>query len=210
MIERMDTSRTASGAPGLHGLPVFGSAAAGLLLGHALSYMLAIPDPYHRDVLLTRTGHGYLPAAAQATMILILAAAAAILARAWSNRGPRGGPERFTSIAGKLAFVQIGAFVALEILERIVAGAPLGDLVRDHLLVIGVVVQISVSLVGAAILVWCARTSAQIVRAAIGRSVALPRPILVEARPATAGHTRGRSVASARNVRAPPYADVPL
>ena len=77
MIERMDTSRTASGAPGLHGLPVFGSAAAGLLLGHALSYMLAIPDPYHRDVLLTRTGHGYLPAAAQATMILILAAAAA-------------------------------------------------------------------------------------------------------------------------------------
>lgn len=209
MIEPMDTSRTASGTPRLHGLPVFGSAAAGLLLGHALSYMLAIPDPYHRDDLLTRTGHDYLPAATQATMILILAAAAAIFVRAWSNRVAGGGPERFTSIARTLAFVQIGAFAALEILERVATGAPLGDLVRDHLLVIGLVVQVAVSLVGAALLVWFARTSARIVRAAISSPAALPGPILVEVDPATPDHPRGRVVASARNVRAPPSALTP-
>ena len=209
MTELSDTSRNASGTPQLRGLPVFGFAAAGLLLGHALSYMLAVPDPYHRDVVLNRTGHGYFPAASQTAMILILAAAAAILARAWSNR-PRGEPERFSSVAGALAFVQIGAFAGLEILERIVAGAPLGDLVRDHLLVIGVVVQVAVSLVGAGVLAWLARTSARIVRATLGGPVGLPRPILVEALPATPDHARGRVFASARNVRAPPSVSTPL
>lgn len=204
MIEPMDTSRTASGTPRLHGMPVFGSAAAGLLLGHALSYMLAIPDPYHRDFVLSRTGHGYLPAASQTAMILILAVAAAIFARAWSYRIARGGRERFTSIAGTLAIAQIGAFAALEILERVATGAPLGDLVRDHLLVISLVVQVAVSLVGAALLVWFARTSARIVRAAIGSPVSLPRPIHLDAFPATPDHPRRRVVASARNVRAPP------
>jgi hypothetical protein len=205
MIEPMDTSRKASGEGRLRGLPVFGSAAAGLLLGHALSYMLAVPDPYHRDLVMARTGHGYLPAASQAAVIMALAAVAAILARAWSNRD-RGETERFSSIAGTLASVQIGAFVALEILERVVAGAPLGDLMRDHLLVIGIVVQVMVSLAGAAILAWFARTSALIVSATSGRPAALLRPILVQALPATPDHTLGRIVASARNVRGPPSA----
>ena len=203
MTELSNATRNAGGTPQLRGLPVFGFAAAGLLLGHALSYMLALPDPYHRDVVLTRTGHGYLPAAGQTAVILILAAVAAILARAWVNRD-RGEPERFSSIAGTLASVQIGAFAALEILERVVTGAPLGDLIGDHLLVIGVVTQVVVSLVGAALLVWFARTSERIVRAAIGSPIALPRPLLVEALPATPDHPRGRIVASARNVRAPP------
>lgn len=203
MTEQSNASRNAGGTPRLRGLPVFGSAAAGLLLGHALSYMLALPDPYHRDVVLTRTGHGYLPAAGQTAVILILAAVAAILARAWVNRA-HGEPERFSSIAETLAFVQIGAFAALEILERVVAGAPLSDLIGDHLLVTGIVAQVVVSLVGAALLVSFARTSARIVRAAIGRPIALPRPILVEALPATPDQPRGRIAASARNVRAPP------
>lgn len=203
MTELSNASRNAGGTPRLRGLPVFGFAAAGLLLGHALSYMLALPDPYHRDVVLTRTGHGYLPAAGQTAVILILAAVAAILARAWVNRA-QGEPERFSSIAGTLAFVQIGAFAALEILERVVAGAPLGDLVRDHLLLIGIVAQAVVSLVGAALLSTFARTSARMVRAAMGRPVALPRPILVDALPAAPDHPLGRIVGSARDVRAPP------
>jgi hypothetical protein len=203
MTEPMDTSRKGSGVVRLRGLPVFGFAAAGLLLGHALSYMLAVPDPYHRDVLLTRTGHGYLPAASQVAVVLALAAVAAILARAWASRN-RGEPERFSSIAIRLAFVQTGAFAAQEILERVVAGAPLGDLMRDHLLVIGVAVQVVASLVGAAVLVWLASTSGRIAHAATGRPIALPGPTLVEALSSTRDHARGRIVASARNVRAPP------
>jgi hypothetical protein len=203
MAEPVDISRNAGGIPRLRGLPVFGFAAAGLLLGHSVSYMFAVPDPYHRDMILTRTGHGYLPAVSQAAAILTIAAVAAILARAWSNR-ERSEPERFSSIAGTLALVQIGAFGAQEILERVVAGVPLGDLVHGHLFVIGVVVQVAVSLIGAALLIWLARTSAQIVSATVSSRAALRGPILVEAFPSTPHHPRGRTVDFARNVRAPP------
>jgi hypothetical protein len=203
MTERRDASRSASGTPRLRGLPVFGSAAVGLLLGHTLSYALAVPDPHHRDLILSRTGHGYLPAAGQVAVMLVLAAVAAILARAWSTRD-RGHPERFSWIAGTLAALQTGTFAVQEVLERVVAGAPLGDLVRDHLLVTGIVAQVAVALVGAALLTWFARASTRIVRTAVIQRIALPRPILVEALPARPDRPRGRIVASARNVRAPP------
>jgi hypothetical protein len=209
MTERGDASRSAGGTPRLRGLPVFGSAAAGLLLGHTLSYALAVPDPYHRDLVLSRTGHGYLPAAGQVAVMLALAAVAAILARAWSSRD-RGQPERSSRIAGTLVLLQIGAFTAQEILERVAAGAPLGDLVRDHLLVTGIVAQVAVALVGAALLSWFARASAHIVRSAIARRIALPRPIRVQALPATPDRPHGRIVASARNVRAPPACNASL
>jgi hypothetical protein len=203
MAERRDASRSSSGIPRLRGLPVFGSAAVGLLLGHSLSYALAVPDPHHRDLILSRTGHGYLPAAGQVAVMLVLAAVAAILARAWSNHD-RGQPERFSWIVGTLAALQIGAFAVQEVLERVAAGAPLGDLVRDHLLVTGIAAQVAVALVGAALLAWFARASARIVRTAVAQRIALPRPILVEALPTTPDRPRGRLVASARNVRAPP------
>jgi hypothetical protein len=203
MIEPRDASRSAGETPRLRGLPVFGSAAVGLLLGHTLSYALAVPDPHHRDLILSRTGHGYLPAAGQVAVMLVLAAVAAIIARAWSTRD-RGQPERFCWIAGTLAALQIGAFAVQEVLERVVAGAPLGDLVRDHLLVTGIVAQVAVALVGAALLTWFARASARIVRTAVTQRIALPRPILAQALPARLDRPRGRLVVSARNVRAPP------
>jgi hypothetical protein len=48
--------------PRLRGFPIFGTAAAGLVLGHALAYLIAIPDPHQRVFALQRTGHAYLPA----------------------------------------------------------------------------------------------------------------------------------------------------
>ncbi len=38
------------------------AAAFGAVAGHALTYMVAIPDPVTRQLLLAATGHGYLPA----------------------------------------------------------------------------------------------------------------------------------------------------
>jgi hypothetical protein len=188
--------------PRLRGLPVLGFAAAGLLVGHAISYLLVVPDPNHRDLVLSRTGHGYLPAAGDAALILALAGMAALVVRAWSERG-REEPRTFASLASLLAIVQVVAFAGLEVLERLVAGAPLGDLIHEHLLVIGVAVQIAVALVGALALRWIASTAARIADLVPVRA-ALPRPALAAAVPATPDLHRVRLAASARSVRAPP------
>jgi hypothetical protein len=144
--------------PRLRGLPTFGLAMAGLVLGHVLAYLIAVPDPHQRSFVLQRTGHEYLPTMAEAALILALAGMAAVLIRAFAP-GPRGGPERFSRLAGRLGLVQVLVFGGLEVVERIIAGAPLGHLASDHILVIGMAVQVVVALAGAAFLRWLARTS---------------------------------------------------
>jgi lambda repressor-like predicted transcriptional regulator len=59
----------------------------------------------------------------------------------------RGSGEPFIAIAGRLAAVQISAFVAMEILERLGAGAPMHDLTT--ILPVGVAAQAIVALAGA-------------------------------------------------------------
>jgi hypothetical protein len=105
---------------------VFGFGVAGLLLGHAVSYLLAIPDPYHRDLALRDSGHGYLPELNEAAVILLLAGTATVGVRAWSRRRTDR-PERFRPLVILLAAVQTGAFCGQEVLERLVAGRPLGS-----------------------------------------------------------------------------------
>ncbi len=194
-----------SDTPRVRGLPLFGVALAGLVLGHTLSYLLAVPDPLHRDLILQRTGHAYLPIAGEAALVLFLAGIAALLARAWSSRD-RDPVEGFASLAVLLALVQVGAFVGQEVLERLVAGAPLAELAHDHVLSIGIGVQVGAALLGALALRWLARASAQLVGTVIAARVALPRPALAAALPTTPDHPRGRVAVRARNVRAPPSA----
>ena len=68
---------------------------AGLVVGHVLAYLIAVPDPHHRAFVLQRTGHEYLPAVAEAALVLALAGMAAVVIRALAP-GPRGGSERFS------------------------------------------------------------------------------------------------------------------
>lgn len=192
-------------SPRLRGFPVFGFAVCGLLLGHAISYLLAIPDPVHRDVVLQLTGHDYLPLAVQAGLILLLGGVAAILVRAWTSRGADG-TEGFPSIAGLLTIVQVVAFVGQELIERLVAGAPLHALSHDHLLPIGIAIQLVLALVGAATIRWLARLSARIVRAVGTTRVLLSRPALALTCRTTSDGPCGRIASTARNVRAPPSA----
>jgi hypothetical protein len=190
--------------PRLRGLPVFGFAVAGLLLGHGLAYLLAVPDSYHRSFVLQRTGHDYLPAAGEAALILLLAGAAAVVARAWMGRD-RAETEGFASLAGLLALIQVVAFAGQEVLERLVSGSPLGELVHDHVLATGLIVQVAVALVGATLLRLLARASARIATAGVAR-VPPPRPALATSPLAAADPLLGRVAPSARNVRAPPSA----
>jgi hypothetical protein len=190
----------------LRGLPLFGFALSGLLLGHAISYAVAVPDPHHRDLVLERAGHGYLPAAGDAALIVALAGVAAVVVRAWSTRG-RAEPDTFGSIARLLALVQVGAFVGQEVLERMVAGAPLGDLASEHVLSIGAVTQVAVALAGAVVLRSLARASARLIRSVTAvRRTPARRAAAAAIAPSTPDPLHGRLLVSAASVRAPPSA----
>ena len=188
----------------IRGLPVFGFAVAGLVLGHALSYAIAIPDPNHRDLILDRTGHGYLPLFAEAALILLLAGGAAVVARGLGGGRPERA-DRFAGLAGLLMCIQVSAFVGQEVLERVVAGAPLGDLAHGHLLSIGLVVQIAVALCAAGLLRLLARASSRIADV-VRERVDPPR----SERGSVVGVSRTRParllLVSAANVRGPPPA----
>ena len=186
----------------LRGLPTFGLAMAGLVLGHVVAYLIAVPDPHQRAFVLQRTGHEYLPALAEAALVLALAGIAAVVIRAFAP-GPRGGSERFSRLAGRLTLVQVLAFGGLEVVERIVAGAPLRHLASDHILVVGTAVQVVVAAAGAAFLWWLARTSTKLAET-ISLRAPLPRTGAVVALASTSWSPGPATFGSIGNVRAPP------
>jgi hypothetical protein len=95
------------------------------------------------------------------------------------------------------------AFGGLEVVERIVAGAPLRHLASDHILVIGMAVQVVVALAGAAFLRWLARTSTKLAETVLPR-VPLPRAGAVLALASASWSPSTVTFGSIGNVRAPP------
>ena len=187
--------------PRLRGFPIFGTAAAGLVLGHALAYLIAIPDPHQRVFALQRTGHAYLPALDQAVLMLVVAGMAAVVVRAFAHSGDR--TERFGRLARVLVVAQTCAFAAQEVLERLISRAPLGGLAHDHILVTGIAVQIVVAIVAASILWLFARTATRLATVVAARA-SLPRVRVVFALPVTARRPHAPLFATAGSVRAPP------
>ena len=157
-------------------LLIIAAVVGGVLVGHAATYVLAVPDPHHRDLVLDGTGHGYLPAAAQLALVLAVAGIAAVFASAVASRS-RAADLPFVRLLARLAAAQVVAFAGLEIVERSLAGAPLGDLVGDRLLVIGVAAQLGVAIVSAVAIRSLGRGAARLGEVVRARTVA--------ARPAT-------------------------
>jgi hypothetical protein len=174
---------------------------AGLMLGHTLSYLIAVPDPHQRQFVLEQTGHGYMPALTQVTLMVVVAAVAALVARAFGRRA--GHTETFPALARTLAVIQVCAFVGQEVLERIVAHAPLHTLAYDHVLATGVLIQVGLALMAARILLWVARAAIRLSQTTTPPGPALPRPgrALVATVEGPAPTLRPLT---ARRVRAPP------
>lgn len=185
------------------GLPVLGFAFAGLVLGHALSYVIAVPDPHHRDLLLQHTGHHYLPAFGQGALMLFLAAIAAVVFR--TSQRSAGRAERFAPLAAQLALAQIGAFTAQELLERTVSGSGFADLRDGRILLVGVIAQVPVALIGAALLRWIARASERLGEV-LHSGFPLPRPLPAFPIPLFADRASGRIEVVSHGQRAPPSA----
>lgn len=161
-----------------------GLALAGVVAGHAIAYTIALPDPEARSALLATTGHGYWRAAVAAGLSAGLCSAAAFLAHrardaARSSVSASGLPPW---LAPRLAAVQIGLFVAIELAERLGAGSPLHGLVSHGLLWRGVLGQVLVAAVATLILRWLAHLAEFVGRLVAGgrrphrRLVRFPRP----------------------------------
>lgn len=135
-----------------------GLALAGLVGGHAVGYAIAVPDAQHRAAVIAETGHGYLPSLSWAAVVCGLAALVAGVAAGYLQRGSTGTLRRTT---GRIALMQVTAFVLIEIVERLASGTSLGSL-SPSLLVAGVAVQLLVGVMVALLLVGLRRVGASI------------------------------------------------
>ena len=150
----------------LRELPTFAFAFVGLIVGHLLSYLIAIPDPARRTLELAHSGHGYLHLAGDVAVILAFAAAVTIGLRAVNGRGSTN-PTSSARLAWRLGALQAGAFIAMELGERLASGGGFGELFNSPLFGIGIVVQLGIALIGAVLLRWIWRVAVRIAEALV-------------------------------------------
>lgn len=189
-----------STAPAPRLLATAGIAFGGLIGGHTLGYLLAIPDPLHRSALVAATGHGYLPSLAW--LAGGLGAAAVVAGIASGRHGQRGGSS-FARRAAWMSAAQVTAFFGMEVVERLAAGASLETL-SPVLLLVGAAAQLATGALGALVVRGLRR---------LGAILLAPRPpgarrvtdFPLPRRPERAPRSTARAAASAR---APPFAAV--
>jgi hypothetical protein len=130
------------------------------VVGHTLAYVLAMPDPGARLVLLATTGHTYWSTAIAVAVVCGLAvcglaSVASSLIRQFRADllAARRPPERSLGrLAGRLAVLQVGIYLVQETLERVAVAASPGSLLQGRLLTVGLVAQLVVALALAVVL----------------------------------------------------------
>jgi hypothetical protein len=160
----------------LRGLPLVGAAFGGVVLGHWLSYLLAMPRAGIRSEILMVTGHAYWLTAVRQAVALAVVSLGAIALRQFrlvrSNHQSR--PVGPGGLALRLVSLQVLGFLALEVTERVVAGAPISSVLAHHVLVLGLLVQVVVAASAAVLLSLFARAAGAIARALV--MARFPRP----------------------------------
>jgi hypothetical protein len=174
---------------------VLGVALGGVLIGHELTYAIVLPNPTARDAVLASTGHGYLGLIDTPALAAAIVSLAAIFL---GSLGRRLEDPSFRELVARFAAFQVLAFVTIELVERIGAGASMSDLVR--ILPVGGLTQLAVAAV-AALLLRALLRAADAAAELLGSPAAAPRwgslPLVVPAGivPATAAPLgpRGRA-----------------
>jgi hypothetical protein len=173
----------------------------GVLVGHWLAYTVAFPAVAVRQYVLQEAGHSYWLNAVRFAVVLAVAGLAVVVGRhARSALDPA--TESFTSVARRLAGAQVSAFAAMEVVERLVSGAPLGHLLDHNVFFLGLAAQVVVACAGALFLLWFGRATASLVAAF--RRGAWPRARATLARPLSAAVRPVPALAGAAGVRGPP------
>ena len=180
-------------------------AVAGLFAGHMIVYRIIAPDPLQRSVVAEGASHAYLPFALAIGLMLAMAAGAGTFRRGFQRATVQGTVQRRPGFAGTLllpAVAQAAAFIALEVLERMLAGAPMGNLLGP-LLPVGVALQLVVGATGGLLLAGLDRAGEITGRAVADRR----RPAAPAAEPhrwPPATPTPGHRPRSALLIRGPP------
>lgn len=151
--------------------------AAGLIGGHIIAYQLSAPATPIRQLLLTQTGHGYLPRAIAAAMALgavaIVGASFRAVLRGWRGEGNQ---LDFLATFRRLAIAQTIGFAILEIVERKAAGVTLSGLAGVFLR--GLLVQVAIAAC-AALVLWLLDRSAASIASAIRDGARFARVVSV-------------------------------
>jgi hypothetical protein len=188
------------------GLPLAGVAVAGVVTGHWLSYLIAVPDAPLRESLLAGSGHSYWFLAVR---LALLAAVAGLgttgLRHVWALPRDQGTPAHrtFAWLALLLGLIQVTGFVILEIVERLAAGSALAGLFGHSLLTLGVAIQVLMACVGALLVMVVARTARCAAVVLATRSVRW-RPDVSIVRPSLLPAPTLRPMVGAAGPRGPP------
>lgn len=140
-------------------------AIAGVLVGHALGYLVAYPDDAERA--MAGAGHGYLGPVAAVVAPFGLAAVLAIAVR--TVRRLAAAPSLW-----QLAGVQVLVFAAQEVLERIPGPGQPVDVITERAVWFGLVAQLLVAWLSLRLVGLTARVVRAVARAPRPRLVASP------------------------------------
>lgn len=175
-----------------------GIAAAALVAGHALDYLVAVPDAAERHALMVATGHAWMhPAAVGA----VVAAAASVVAALGAGLAGARAPT-LRGAAPKLALVQSAVFLAIELVERTATGTT-GYPRTLLLLALGLAIQTAASVPAAAVVCAMWRAGARVARDPV--RLTIPRAP-VRSAPVACAAGRGRVALADAAARAPPLA----
>lgn len=162
-----------------------GVAVGGVLTGHWITYLFVATAAGSRATILRQTGHAYLGLANDVALVIALAGLATMFIGQLASPSPAG---RLPGIASRVIRFQVCAFVLLEVLERVTAGAPLAELIHAGILPIGIAVQVAIGYVAAQAIRWLLRSADRMAAALKGsplpfaRTVSpplLPEPVFV-------------------------------
>ena len=179
-------------------------AVAGVVLGHWLTYVFAVPDPLVRAEILAASGHSYWLLAIKSAVVLGFVSLGTVFVRhlGAAERGEPTGADRFVALAARLSFVQLGAFIAMEMTERLAVGAPVAAMFGHHLFVLGLAVQVVVACAGALVLLLFGRVAAGICQSTSTHP--LPQPAVLARWPTLPTARPVEVLAGAGGVRGPP------
>src|ERR1051325_2842544 len=180
------------------------TASGGVILGHWLAYVAAVPAPALRARILSATGHGYWLGAVRLGVVLGVASLGAVFAGQLSRRlrDEWAEPRSLVALTLPLAAIQVAGFTAMEFLERLMAGAPLAGAFHHGLFVLGLAVQVLVAAAGALLLLWLSRSGERL--DAIVRSARVRQPVFRGLAPQVVAMLPVDAQSGAAGVRDPP------
>jgi hypothetical protein len=137
---------------------VAGVAFAGVVAGHSLTYVAAIPAAGERGAYLAATGHSHWRNALMVALLMEVLVLTVVAVRGFRDglRASLPLPFGTRQLAMRLGLIQVATFGALEAGERLVSGAGVSGMFAHRVFVLGVAVQLVVAVAGALLMRWLA------------------------------------------------------